>query len=54
MGNMFVNTQSLLKMLAPKRNVFNIECKYAKILLQFLSYEGQQKSQPHAIRGIVI
>ena len=46
-GNIFVNTQSILMIVAPKRYVFNDYYKYRKILLQCLSYEGQQRSQPH-------
>ena len=44
-GNIFGNTQSICKILAPKRNVFNEYHTYRKTLLQFLSYEGQQRSQ---------
>ena len=49
-GNSFVNTQSLLKILASKRNGFNVEYNfmYRKTLFQFLSYEGSKRYQPHA------
>ena len=40
-GNIFVNTQSI------KRTVFNDEYTHRSTLLQYLSYEGQQRSQPH-------
>ena len=46
-GNIFVNTQSILKILAPKRQVFNDEYTHRNTLKQYLSYEGQQRSQPH-------
>ena len=46
-SNIFVNTQSILNFLAPKRNVFNDYYTYRKTLLRFLCYEGQQRSQPH-------
>ena len=32
-NNIFVNTQSILKILAPKRKVFNVQYIYGKTLL---------------------
>ena len=46
-GNIFVNIQSILTILAPKRHVFNDLYKYRKTFLQFLSDGGQQRSQSH-------
>ena len=46
-GNIFVNSQSILKILAPKRKVFNDEYTHRNASLQYLSYVGQQRSQPH-------
>ena len=34
-GNIFVNTQSILKILAPKRKVFNDEYTHRNTLLQY-------------------
>ena len=42
--SIFVNTQSILKI---KRHVLIINVNMKKTLLQFLSYGGQQSSQPH-------
>ena len=47
-GNIFVNTQSILKILAPKCNVLNVYYICRKTLSQCLAYEGQQRSQQHA------
>ena len=46
-GNIFVNTQSILKILATKRKIFNDDYTHRNTLIQYLRYEGQQSSQPH-------
>ena len=40
-GNIFVNTQSILKIIASKCNVFNDLCLCEKTLQQCVNYEGQ-------------
>ena len=39
--NIFVNTQSILTILTPKRNGFDGLCLCKNTLQQFLSYDGQ-------------
>ena len=40
-ADIFVNTQSILKILASKHNGFKELCLFKKTLQQCLSYEGQ-------------